>query len=400
MAFDRTILVLLLGASLVAAHRADGQPICASIDPTGELAGIQGDFELTGDPDDPAGNMLLTSNTADSSAGVPTKQNVVVARLNGLTGQVIPGSLKVIATNFFGISAANGPEWFRSPQGNLGILFASPDGVTGLFRNSGPGTPWNAFNYDYTGAPANGAPPPLPNTSPGTYPSPPIEPPATQTIYPAYYGGCGSVCFANWQSGLQTDMQAALTPLGLTLTAAVPTTWNGYAYFTACGATDCGLYLGLIDGNGGVSNVTLLQPHIRAQAGYSQLAAYTHPITQRPIVFTSGPTAGTISVWGHNTPAAPLVPVATVLAPYGGSHFRADASTTQVVLNYLVKGGANAGSYTIAVNADAAGNLSVTPQNQISTQWDGSEFDWYPAAGKWGLVYRSAKGFMGCWVTP
>ncbi|MBS0561580.1 MAG: hypothetical protein JSR21_16145, partial [Proteobacteria bacterium] len=122
---------------------------CVPADPSGVLAGITGDYQLTVDPQDAQGSVIFTSNT---TGGVLAKQNVVVAKLDGSTGTVIPGSLTVIANNFYANSYINGPEWFYSPQGSLGVIYPAAGGLALALRSSTPSA-WNAFGYDYSGAP-------------------------------------------------------------------------------------------------------------------------------------------------------------------------------------------------------------------------------------------------------
>jgi len=390
---------LIIAAILGLPHSGAAAGTCGVIDPTGILAGITGDFELSADPDDPQGHVLFISNT---TGGVLATQNIVVAQLDGVTGRVVPGSLTVVANNYYGNSNTNGPEWFRSPQGNLGIAYAGGDGVHMAFR-AVPPQAWNAFSYDYTGAPTNGSPPPLPNAIAGSYINPPPQPPAEEAQYSSYSGSCTSLCFGNYQGGPTTDVGQVLATQGYSMIYADAAPWDGYIYYSACNATGggCGVFSAALDGQGGLSQQTLLVSTGKQAA--RQIAAYRHPVTGVPVLFTPA-SATTISVWTQTAPAAPLVLLATVPVPTGQSHYRAAASATQVVLNFLVKQSQDPGqgSYTIAVSAGSDGVLSVGPVNQISTLASGAELDWYPAAGSWALVYRRpADGkYLGCWVTP
>ncbi|MBS0561581.1 MAG: hypothetical protein JSR21_16150 [Proteobacteria bacterium] len=370
---------------------------CATIDPNGELAGVTGDFELTADPDDPQGRVLFVSNTM---GGTVATQNVVVARLDGTTGTMIPGSLTTVATNFYGNSDINGPEWFRTPQGNLGIVYAGQGGVHLALRAS-PARTWNGFQYDYSGAPTNGSPPPLPNTIPGSYPNPPNQPPAAESYYSSYQGNCVGQCFANYQGGVATDVGRVLQAQGMKLQVMQPSPWDGYIYYSACksGGGACGLYTAAIDGKGGLTAQTLV-----ARTGLQparQIAPYRHPVTGMTVVFTDGSTTD-VAVWAHPMPNAQMALLANVPVPPGSGHYRAAASDTQVVLNFLIQRGQGTaiGSYTIAVSAAPNGALSPSPANRISGEASGSELDWYPAAGMWRIVYRRTQGYVGCWVTP
>ena len=390
---------LIIAAILGLPHSGAAAGTCGVIDPTGVLAGITGDFELSADPDDPQGHVLFISNT---TGGVLATQNIVVAQLDGVTGRVVPGSLTVVANNYYGNSNTNGPEWFRSPQGNLGIAYAGGDGVHMALR-AVPPQAWNAFSYDYTGAPTNGSPPPLPNAIAGSYITPPPQPPAEEAQYSSYSGSCATLCFGNYQGGPTTDVGKVLLSQGYTATGmAAPAAWDGYIYYSACKifGGSCGLYIAALDGKGGLTGQTLLASTGNTPA--KQIAAYQHPVAGVPVVF-SDTGAGSIAVWSHAAPSAPLVPLATLPVPTGAGHYRVAASSTQVVLNYLVKLGLGTpvGSYTIAVSAGSDGSLSVGPSNMISTVAAGSEFDWYPAAGVWRIVYAQfPKGFVTCVVTP
>ena len=385
---------LVLG--LPRAGAAEGN--CSAIDPTGVLAGITGDWQTSPDPDDPQGHVIFESNT---TGNVLATQNVVVAQIDGVTGMVVPGTLTVIADNFYGNSYINGPEWFRSPQGNLAVAYPGVDGIYMAFRAEPPQS-WSAFSYDYTGAPTNGSPPPLPNTLPGTYITPPPRPPAEEAIYSSFGGDCNSLCYANYQGGPVTDVSRVLGPQGYTAKFAAVAAWDGYIYYSACKTTGggCGLFIAALDGQGGLSGQTLLVS--TGNQTLPQIAAYRHPVTGTPVVFTpASPT--TITVWTHAAPTAPLVQLATVPAALGQSHYRVAASTTQVVLNFFVQNpGPNftLGSYTIAVSA-VNGVLSAAPANLISPYSSGSELTWYQAAGKWRIVYRrKSDNYVGCWVTP
>ena len=107
---------------------AQVNPTCINADPSSTLAGINGNFELLVDPQDPGQNVIYTNNVATGAS------SVVVARIDGLSGQVMPGSLHTIANNFLGNTNINGPEFVQPPEGELGILYAGPEGVHGAFR--------------------------------------------------------------------------------------------------------------------------------------------------------------------------------------------------------------------------------------------------------------------------
>ncbi|MBS0562793.1 MAG: hypothetical protein JSR21_22305, partial [Proteobacteria bacterium] len=145
-----TIAALALATPL-SGHAASGgkSGTCTAADTAGVLAGITGDYQLTNDPSDPQGSLIFTANTTGS---VLATQNVVVAKVDGTTGNIVPGSLTTIANNFYGNSFINGPEWFYSPQGNLGVIYPAAGGLALALRSATPSA-WNAFGYDYSGAP-------------------------------------------------------------------------------------------------------------------------------------------------------------------------------------------------------------------------------------------------------
>jgi hypothetical protein len=140
---------------------------CVNADPWLELGGVGGDFELRVDPQDPKQNLIFVANVADGASGI------AAARINGASGQVMRGSLTPIADNYYGQSVINGPEFVQKPTGELGVVYAGPGGVHAVFRSTAP-TPWNAFWFNADGKRIFGSPPPLPSTSDGAYPAPPI----------------------------------------------------------------------------------------------------------------------------------------------------------------------------------------------------------------------------------
>ncbi len=138
---------------------------CESADPTGVLASLGGDFELVVDPQDAEANLIIVGNRATGAS------QIAAARVNGVTGQVAPQTLTIIAENFLGAGRVNGPEFLQKPSGELGVLFAGPGGVHAVFRNMIPNS-WNELIYDVYGALSTSSPPPLSSTTgPGAYPS-------------------------------------------------------------------------------------------------------------------------------------------------------------------------------------------------------------------------------------
>ncbi|MBS0561585.1 MAG: hypothetical protein JSR21_16170, partial [Proteobacteria bacterium] len=352
-----------------------------------------GDFELATDPDDPAQNVLFASNV---SGGSTARQDVVIARMDGATGQVIAGTRVTVANNFEGNSNQNGPSWMRTPAGNLGLLYVGADGVHGVFRNANP-TRWDEFGYDYSGAPTYGAPPPIPDTTPGFYPGNPLLPPAKAATIPQYRGPCVSACYGYYDHGATTDTALAIAPLGYTLNAGTQAPWEAMVYFSACqtGTTICGLFQAKIDGMGGYARLTKIAA--TGARTSSSNAAVVHPVTGTVVLFTNE-APGYVTVWEQAASGAALAPVARIAAPGPPDHFRAQASDTQAVLSYLVRQGAAMGTYAIAVRA-RGGALSAGASTFIGGRASGSEFDWFPAAGRWAQTYRTAAGrYMRCWA--
>jgi hypothetical protein len=215
--------------------------------------------------------------------------------MDGATGQVIAGSLTVVANNFQGNSNQNGPSWMRTPTGQLGILYVAADGVHGAFRAAKP-TSWNAFAYDYTGAPTNGLPPVLPDTLPGLYPGNPWQPPGEAATIPQYQPPCSGICFGAYNRGMLTDVKAVVAGMGYSSDNATQTPWDGFLYISACktGTTTCSLFQSKIDGAGGLSSFV----KIASTGGKStkSAGAVTHPITGTTVLFTNE-TPGYVSVW-------------------------------------------------------------------------------------------------------
>ncbi|MBS0558829.1 MAG: hypothetical protein JSR21_02135 [Proteobacteria bacterium] len=367
---------------------------CIDADPASQLTAITGDFELAADPDDPAQNMLFVSN---ATGGSPAPQPVLIARLNGKTGVMISGSLTTVASNFAGYSNQNGPEWMRTPEGSLGIIYVDADGVHGLYRSAHPAN-WSDFLYDYAGRPAFGAPPPLPDTTPGYYPADPAHPPAEAATILQYQPPCTSFCFGAYNAGKITDLALVLSPLGYTTLAATLAPWDGYVYVSACkiGTNVCGIYQARIDGAGGLSSFDQIASTGLLRA--TDLDSSMHPVAGTPVLFTNE-TPGTFTIWQQPGSGAQLTSVAKVTIPKNTSHLRSAASATQVVLDYFVRYGVGSGSYTIPVSANGT-TLVVGANKKVSARSSGSELDWFPAAAKWGITYRTQTKLTRCWVTP
>jgi hypothetical protein len=364
---------------------------CVNADPWLELGGVGGDFELRVDPQDPKQNLIFVANVADGASGI------AAARINGASGQVMRGSLTSIADNYYGQSVINGPEFVQKPTGELGVVYAGPGGVHAVFRSTAP-TPWNAFWFNADGKRIFGSPPPLPSTSDGAYPAPPI--PAGQRTYGQYRGSCLGICYGWLDDGVATDVRAVLAASGAVVYRAAQSPTDGYIFISACNAVgSCGIYEALIDGAGGFVPNTLQKLAGTGLVAPVSLVASRHPVTGSTVLFSNrGSTA--IDVWEQSTDGGPLRLVKRVQAP-SDIHFRSEVDAEHVVLNLLARTGGNAGSYTIPVGA-SAGGLDVGLAKKISGSNGGPELVWMPAAGKWAVFYRTSGDSIlrRCWITP
>ena len=295
-----------------------------------------------------------------------------------------------------------------TPTGQLGIIYKAADGVHGVFRSTPP-MAWNDFSYNYDGSPTSGSPVVLPNTSRGAYPGNSPDAPVEQATYAQYLGHCSSLCYAAYNTGLATDVEAALSPMGYKSFTSTQATKDASLYISACNAANsCGLFQAKIDDEGGFDSY-----HQIVSTGSNaptHLAAAQHPVTGTAVIFTNSNT-NAIRVWQQSIAGGPLSSVGSVSAPSGADHFRALSSSTQVVLNFLVRSGKDKGSYTIAVNASGT-TLTAGPSNQVSTAASGTEMQWYPSAGLWAIFYQKEQvgsggagklphqQYIRCWVTP
>ncbi len=400
---QRTMTIVALIVSLAASAAAypvvpvyedrDVAADCANADPASELAGVGGDFELTADPQDPEGHLLYVSNMADGAS------SLVLARLDGTTGQVLQGSLTTIATNFDGQND-NGPEFVMQRDGVIGVIYSGIGGVHGVFRPQIPAN-WNQFQFDVFGNPIrNDNPPVLTNTSDGAYPTVSLHIPQQSDTYAQFFGSCSSRCYGNLYGGVTTDVSLQMASLGLTVSSTAQSPREGYVFMSACDlAGACGLYEGLIT-SGGIffpGSVQKLAPLLRAVKLYG-LAAARHPLTGSTVVFSLVESATTAKVWGQSPTGGVLKLIGSVQID-AGTHFRVELNDSEVVLNYLVFSGPDTGNYTVPVTA-VGGNLAVGTNRQISTVAQGAELDWLPAANRWALYYRSSDKLKRCWVTP
>jgi hypothetical protein len=128
------------------------------------------------------------------------------------------------------------------------------------------------------------------------------------------------------------------------------------------------------------------------------MVAARHPLTGTTVVFSNNDSSA-IDVWEQAEPGAPLKLLKRVPASEA-THFRTLTDGNEVVLNYLVRSGANAGSYTIPIGA-AANGLVVGAGKKVSKHGSGTELVWLPAADKWAVFFRSfTGGLQRCWITP
>ncbi len=335
-------------------------------------------------------HLIFISNVASGAS------NVVVARVDGSAGTVIAGTQTTVANNYYGQTIINGPEFVQKPTGELGMIYAGSDGVHGVFRSSTP-TAWNAFNFDVFGAPTNGSPSALPATSAGAYPI--GKNILGLNTYGQALGSCsGSACFGALATGTYTNVATAMSAAGLTASGVAMSPRDGYLFISACDPTNqCGIYEAEIDGNGGFVTGTLaLLADVNAAP--SDMAAATHPVTGTTVLFSNNGSSA-VNVWQQPAAGGPLSLLGTVPVSSSG-HYRAEASGTQVVLNYLIRSGAQQGSYAIPVNANG-NTLAPLASAKLSSVYAGSEFDWMPAAGKWAFFFRPGPGQLTrCWVTP
>ncbi|MBS0560795.1 MAG: hypothetical protein JSR21_12140 [Proteobacteria bacterium] len=398
--------LLALSCALPALGAGVASGTCVNMDPSSVLAGVSGDFELTVDPDDPAAHVLFVSNLMANSF---KPQNVVVAQIDGLTGQVVAGSLRTVARNFQGNSNNNGAEWIRTPQGQLGIIYPGANGVYGVFRSAPPSV-WSDFLYGWDGAPAQGVPPVLPSSLPGYADALPPKPPQQEATIPMYspiatQKTCSSACYGAYNAGVSTDVTPALLQRGLLVGGVTQTIWDSWLYVAACTTRTqiCGIYQAQIDGNGGfgtvqsIATVTGIVP--QPGGGLLQMVAVQHPVSGATLLF-SGETPKQVSVWSHAAQGAPLTLLARVPVPAGAVHYRAYANDTVALLNFYVRSGAAMGQYTVTVSADGP-SMTVGSATQISNHSPlTTELQWYPAAAKWAVSLQLTDGrYQRCWVT-
>ena len=375
-----------------------GGAACAPCEDVVPAIHLEGDFEIIVDPDDPAQNLLLVANTPSA-----TGQDVVIARLDGATGALLPDGLETIATNFEGSGAINGPEFAMQPSSSpssLGVLFAGNGGVRAAWRSPGAvdEARWRDFTVDVFGNSFSADQPPLlPSTEPNTYPA--GSPPFHVSSYPSFNGACTEGCLAYFGYGSATNISQLAQSLQVEVFGAAPHPVQSGGFFLSArnkGSSKCGLYSGQIDGSGGlVAGSFLKLASISSSRGNENLIAQVHPATGTILLFRSN--GAKIELWHQSSPGAPLTFLSSVShrsSKFG--HFRADASTDQLVLNYTQASGAAKGTYTLVVNA----NLSPSRVKRLTTQSHGVELLYLPRAGQWATFTRSGSNFRRCWVVP
>ncbi len=366
---------------------------CEDADPARVLANISGDFELTADPQDPLGNLIYVANAASGAS------DVVVARIDRLTGKFVGGSLTTVATNFSGETRINGPEFVQQPDGSFGIIYRGPQGVHAVFR-SNPPSAWNNFAYNVNGDPLAGSPPPLPSTEMDNYPGAGM--PFGQSTYAELNQTANKAFFGPLRSGQLTDMGTAMAAQGLTLTTAAQSPREGYIFMIASHPdSGPGIYEAQINGAGGFTSGTLVKLATTATtAPWGTMRAIRHPLTGSTVLFTN---AGNdkISIWKQPSSGGMLTLINTVTAT-NNDHYRTEEDASKVVLHYLVRKGSAKGSYTLPVTASGT-TLVAGVARKISTAAAGAELAWLPVPNKWALYYRSGAGSNGvtrCFVTP
>ena len=374
---------------------------CVDADPTSEMAKVYGDYELTLDTHDPEQHMLIINHIDNGPS------NIVIARIDGRTGQIEAGSLTTIADNFDGQQLVNGPEFVLPPGGGLGVLYRGTDGVHGVFRPTAPKV-WNDFSLDVIGSPTGKSPPLLPSSYAGTYENGGL--PLNQYTYTQITAPCSARCFGTLRWGVPTDAAAVLSQAGLmvpSIEALVQSPRDGTIFAEACAAEACGIYEATINNAGGFLPGTLrLLAHVTAPAGPGRaapMAAALHPSTGRTVLFVGGTdTHGeTVDVWEQQTYGGELHRVASVPVVHS-DHYRVIDNGEELVLHYLIRNGVDAGSYTIPVKA-SGGRLRVGASKLVATAANGAELAYLPAARQFAIFYRISRQpslIQRCWVVP
>lgn len=392
----RAVLIWATACGIAGALQPAWAEPCADADPLRVTAQVYGDFEFTADPDDPAQHLIYLNHVDDGPS------SIVVARMNGVTGKIEPGTLTTIADNFDGDQVVNGPEFVHPPGLGLGILYRALDGAHGVFRPNEK-TPWNHFVLDVNGALATMNPPVLASSYRSSYETGGL--PLGQNTYGLLDGPCLLRCFASVRSGVPTDVARVLqTTTHLTIPSIeslVQSPDDGTIDFEACiahGAAKglCGLFEAAIDGAGGFAPgsfklVSSLPLRVGSKGESVPLAVERHPVTGTNVIFIGGSTQSGQTIDVYEEPAAGGVPVLIASVPAERSdHYRVIDSPTEIVLHYLVRHGDGAGSYSMPVTASKGKRLQVGAIKKIAAAADGAEVEYLPAAGKFAIFYRTS----------
>lgn len=362
------------------------------VDPSGELDKLNGDFEMIVDPQDPNGNLLYTVHGKDGLSAV------YVARIDGLTGMLIPESTTKIAANYYGERFWNGPEFIQQPNGPLGILYRGPNGVHGVFRDFSPNdngpTTWNNFAFDVDGDPITGDPQPLLSTTVGRYPG--VATPLGLKNYWEFDTTTGKSFVGPLSGGQNTDLDQTLKAEGLQYSAHTMSPRDGYVYMSASSSSGgSGIYEAQIDGAGGFTPGSLTKIATTPVVPYTSIVAQRHPVTGSIVLFTRSKTSQLVSAWEQPSSGGQLTLIDQVMGNGKIGHFRAEVDQSQVVLHYLVKqnrrgdtDAASSGGYALSVTATDADMLVASDIKKISAVSGSSELVWMPAIDKWALFYK------------
>ncbi len=370
---------------------------CNNADPNRVVSNINGDFEVSRDPQDPSGNLIYTANSVNGAG------RVVVARIDGTSGNVIAGSLTTVATNWLGQSVVNGPEVVQKPDGRVGILYAGPGGVHGVFR-SNPPLAWNDFAFSNSGSEVGTNAPALGPTIDGHYPGAGmIFKQYTYVEFPENF----DKFIGSLTGGSLTNLKSTMTSAGLTFTSFGLSPRDGYVFMTANSPTlGPGIYEAAIDGNGGFTPGSLIRLANTAAPGNSRevLSAILHPVTNEIVLYVgtgvAGSQNGTISVFSQSPSGGPLRLLKNVSGQLT-SHYRTEADSRKTVLHYYMNERSlrRQASYTLSVTA-SGGQLVVGSPKRISSRTRGAELVWFSATNQFALFYRSNNTFTRCLVTP
>ena len=372
---------------------------CADIDPSGTIAKVRGDFEFGVDPNDPAQHLLYLNHVANGPS------SVVVAQMDGVTTQVIPGTLTTIADNFQGLLHINGPEFVMPPGRGLGVLYRDLNGVHGVFRPVAPKA-WNDFSLTVDGQAAGKNPPRISSSYKVSYETGSL--PFGQNTYTLFKGKCALRCYASVLGGVPTDAyevfksQANLTIP--TIESVIQSERDYVIYAEACTRDArangvCGIYEATIDLAGGfqpnsLKLLTTLPTRVGPIFGRVPLVAGMHPVTGSTVFFleASHESGTTVDVYERKTLGGPLTLIASVPAR-DSDHYRIVTSPTEMILHYLVRPLGDRresliGSYVIPVTASGSA-LQVGTAQKIGEASGGAEVEYVPGAGQFAIFYQT-----------